>query len=110
MSNNGASSLTIVAWDGGDSPSIVGTIAVDEQPLGIDLREDGDNIAIVSTSMSNDSVTVTILDAGGGLVSSDTQAAPVGCDQPSYAIWLPDEENVAVISCSGSDAYALVNP
>ena len=110
VSNNGSDSLTIVQWDGGDSPTIVGTVAVDEEPIGIDLREDGDNIKVLSTSMVNDTFTVVTLDSDGNPLNTLTEAAPEGCTGPAYGLWLENEENAAVITCSTSDAYAVIEP
>jgi hypothetical protein len=110
VSNFGGDSLTIVRWDGGTTISIAGTVAVGDGPVGIDLREDGANTAVISTGFNDDTVTVTVLAADGSVISNATTPAPTGCASPGHATWLRNTPGTAVVTCNGSSAYAVVAP
>jgi hypothetical protein len=111
VSNFGSDSLSIVQWDGLSTAAIVGTQAVGDGPVGIDLRPDGANVKVVSTGFNDDTYTVTTLGPTGSVLASDTAPAPEGCNDPGHAIWLAGTPGTIVLSCNGAPAaYALITP
>jgi hypothetical protein len=110
VSNFGSDSLTIVQWDGLGNAAILGTVSVGDGPVGIDLRTDGDNVAVLSTGFNDHTYTITELGPDGSVVSNVTQPAPDGCANPGHGLWLNDAANTAVITCSTSNAYAVITP
>jgi hypothetical protein len=110
VSNFGSDSLTIVLWNGRDTIAIAGSVTVGDGPVGIDLRADGANTAIVSTGFGDDTVTVTVRAPDGSPVSSTTDPVPAGCTGPGHAIWLRNTPTTAVVTCNGSSAYAVITP
>jgi hypothetical protein len=111
VSNFASDSLTIVQWNGLETASIVGEIAVGDGPVGIDLVAAGANVKVISTGFNDDTYTVTTLDPDGAELSNVTTPAPAGCDNPGHATWLPNSPGTAVLSCKGPPAaYAVVTP
>jgi hypothetical protein len=110
VSNFGSDSLTIVTWDGQATAAIAGTVAVGDGPVGIGLVADGANVKVISTGFNDNTYTVTTLGPTGTMLSNVTSPAPAGCTNPGHAIWLPGVPGTAVLSCNGSNAYAVITP
>jgi hypothetical protein len=107
ISNFGSDSLTLATWDGGTGVAIVGTQAVGDGPIGLDLLPDGTNVVVASTGFHDSTYTLTTLAPDGSVLASETRPVPVGCDQPGHALWLGDR---LVLSCFGSNALASFVP
>lgn len=106
-SNFASDSLTVVTWDAQDVVSIVGTVAVGDGPVGIDIRPRTDgHVEVVSTGLNDDSYSVTVLRSDGSTVSNQKRAAPAGCAGPGHAVWGRGSE--ILVSCNESDAIAVV--
>ena len=110
VSNFGSDSLTIVQWDGLGAASILGTAPVGDGPVGIDLRAGGTGVAVISTGFDDDTYTVTKLAADGSVTSNVTAPAPAGCTDPGHGLRLDGAPGTIVLTCSGSDAYAVIAP
>jgi hypothetical protein len=110
VSNFESDSLTLVQWNGRETAAIVGTQAVGDGPVGIDLRADGVNAKVISTGFNDHTFTVTTLAPNGSVLSSVTQAVPAGCVNPGHAQWLSGVPGTAVVTCKGSYKYALITP
>lgn len=110
VSNFASDSLTIVTWDGQAAAAIVGTVSVGDGPVGIGLVADGANVKIISTGFNSNTFTVTTLGPAGNVLSNVTSPAPAGCTNPGHAIWLPGVAGTAVLTCKGSNSYAVVVP
>lgn len=98
--------VTIVLWDGANLPTIVGTIPGTTGSVGIDVADEGANRAIRSADFNNDTVTKTIVDSAGQILSSITLALPPGCTKPGHVTWQPGADNrpQTLVSCSGVNA------
>ena len=109
VTNYASNTLSIVHWDGLHNASIVDTVAVGTGPIGLSLREVNGNVQILTSGSLANNYTFTEVSAAGSVLSSTTTQAPSGCLEPSWVLWLPDTDS-AVISCTGSDAYAVIQP
>jgi len=111
VSNFASDSLTIVQWDGVGTAAITATVAVGDGPVGIDLVADGANVKVVSTGFGDDTYTITTLGPTGTVVGQpDTNPVPAGCVDPGHAIWLPNAPGTIVVTCKGSNGYAVISP
>jgi hypothetical protein len=111
VSNFDSDSLTIVLWDGEATATIVGSQVVGDGPIGIDLRANGDNVEVISTGFNDNSFTVTTIAPDGSVLASETAAVPEECVNPGHAVWVDESgAGAAVVSCNGSDGYAVVVP
>ena len=91
ISNFGSGTLTLVRWETDGTVEILGTVAVGDSPIGLDVRETGTDYRIVSTGFNDDTLTITIVEKTGlTVVSSTTVATPAGVTGPGHAIWLDD--------------------
>jgi hypothetical protein len=107
VSNFASDSLTVVTWTAQDVVSIVGTVAVGDGPVGIDIRGRTDgNVEVVSTGLNDGSYSVTVLGQNGSTVSNQKRAVPAGCTGPGHAVWGRGRE--VLMTCNGSDAIAVV--
>ncbi|WP_317930712.1 hypothetical protein [Halioxenophilus sp. WMMB6] len=109
VTNYASNTLSIVQWDGLQNATIVDTVTVGAGPIGLSLREINGNVQILTTGEQANNYTLTEVDASGTVLSSTTTPVPSGCEAPSGILWLPDSDS-AVISCTGSDAYAVIQP
>jgi hypothetical protein len=109
VSNFGSDSLTIVRWNGQGTASIAATQTVGDGPVGISLRADGVNVLVISTGFNDNTHTITTIAPDGTVVSSVTSAAPDGCVNPGHALWLRSAPDTVVLTCKGSNAYALIS-
>jgi hypothetical protein len=109
VSNFGSDSLTLLQWDGLTTASIAGTVTVGDGPVGVDLKQVGENIAILSTGFNDSTYTVTTVAPDASVVSSNTSPAPDGCTNPGFAIWLANTDKV-VMTCNSSNNYAVFTP
>jgi len=104
--NHGSDSLTVFTWDGEGLPVYTDTVTVGQGPVGLDLLPlSGGGVAAVITGYYDDTVTVTELDASGGVVDSITEPVGMGCVAPGFAVWF---DTHLVVTCSGADGYALL--
>lgn len=104
VSNFSAGTLTVLTWDAADNIVVRQTVPVGDGPVGIDLVAlAGGQVGIVSTGFNDNTWSVTVVDAVGGLVSNVKTTLPAGATAPGHAIWLDDEGNQVLISCNGSD-------
>jgi hypothetical protein len=108
--------VTIVLWDGVNVPAIVGTIAGTTGAVGIDVANEGVNRAIRSADFNAGTVTKTIVDVSGQVVSSVTKPVPPGCSRPGHVTSQSGENGQAqtFVSCNTSDvqdksAIAVLN-
>jgi len=110
VSNFDSDSLTVLTWDAQDAVAIVGTVAVGDGPVGIDIRPRTDgNVEVVSTGFNDNSYSITVLRQNGTTVSNRKTAVPAGCRAPGHAIWGVGPE--IIVSCNGSDGIVVVpNP
>ena len=109
VSNNGSDSLTILTWDGGQNAAITDTATVGDGPIGVDLRQFGDNVVILSTGSNNDTYTKTTVSPSGLVTSSETLPILSGCAGPGHIIWV-DNSTKAFATCFTSDSYAVFEP
>jgi parallel beta helix pectate lyase-like protein/K319-like protein len=109
VSNFGSASLTLLTWDGLTNASVVGEVLVGDGPVGIDIKAQGENAAIISTGFNDNTYTVTIVAPDGSVVANDSSPIPDGCINPGHAIWLNNTEKV-VATCTGSNSYAVFEP
>lgn len=109
VSNFGSNTLTIVTWDGGDNAAIAATANVGDGPLGIDLREVGDTVEIISTGFNDNTLTVTTVASDGTVIGSVTSPVESGCTGPGHALWLSGTNN-AMYTCNTSDSYVVTSP
>ncbi|MDJ0869262.1 MAG: right-handed parallel beta-helix repeat-containing protein [Myxococcota bacterium] len=100
--------LTLIAWDGGANASILGDIASSQGPLGIDVRPANGAVSIASAGFFDQTVRVTDVTTAGRVLADVALAAPEGCVDPAYAIWLRDAAQSVAVSCNGSDAIAVI--
>ena len=106
ISNFGSDTLTLVRWETDGTLEILGTVAVGDGPVGIDVRETDADYRIVSTGFNDDTLTVTIIEKTNlTVVSSTTVAAPTGVTNPGHAIWL-DDTHIALTGNTSSN-YAI---
>lgn len=109
VSNFDSDSLTIVKWDGGDNAVITATVNVGDGPVGIDLREVGDTVEIISTGFNDNTLTITTVASDGTVVESVTSPVESGCTGPGHALWLSGTNN-AIYTCNTSDSYVVTSP
>jgi hypothetical protein len=109
ISNFSSDSLTIVQWDGSPGATVASTVDVGDGPVGIDLKEVGGNLSVISTGFNDNTYTVSVIAPDGSVVSNDTSPVPDGCVNPGHAIWLNNTDQ-AVVTCNGSDNYAVFSP
>ena len=108
ISNNGSNSLSIVHLFN-KPPSIVGTVAVGDGPIGIDSKVlDGGNVAVVSAGFGDNTYTVTVLSPAGSVVTNVTYDLPEGATGPGDAEWLPGEGHKIAVTCNTSGHLAIV--
>jgi hypothetical protein len=65
---------------------------------------------VISTGFNDGTFTVTTLGPDGSVLANDTQPVPTGCVNPGHALWVPTLPNTAVVTCRGSNGYAVVTP
>lgn len=109
VSNYGSGSLTILTWDGAENAAITDTVTVGDGPIGVDLRQVGDDIVILSTGSNDDTYTKTTVSASGAVISSETQPMLAGCTGPGHIIWV-DNSSKAFATCFTSNSYAVFDP
>lgn len=100
-------------WGFDSAPPVLvpGAVPVGVGPIGIDLIESGDNLAVVSTAFNDNTFSITEFDPAGAVVSNEAMPVPDGCLNPGHAIWVPDGDSPKVlVTCSGSDNYAVLDP
>jgi hypothetical protein len=106
ISNNGSNSVTIGTWNG--PPSIKGTEVVGAGPWGIDVVGlTGGGAAVLCTSESENTYTVITVDAGGAVISKETNSLP-GSGSARYAVFVPGQVTYIAFSCPGTKSVALV--
>ena len=111
ISNFESDNLTIATWETGGVVTVVGTVAVGDGPVGIDLLElPGGTIAVVSTGYNDHTSTVTVLTSGGSVVSNVTTNLPAGATNPGHAVWLRDAANRYAVTCNGSGDLVVIDP
>jgi len=110
VSNFHSDSLSIVLWDGGGTAFVGGTVAVGDGPVGISVRPFGANALVASTGFGDDTIWLTELAPDGTVVANESLLAPDGCTAPGHALWLRDAQESLVVTCNGSDAYAVLTP
>jgi hypothetical protein len=106
ISNNGSNSVTVGVW----SPivAVKGHHPVGEKPVGVDVMGlDGGGAAVVSTSWFDNTYTVLIVDASGGVTSSETKNMPGGCFA-EYAIFVPGLITYIAFSCVANQEVSLI--
>lgn len=108
--------VSIVLWDGVNVPAIVGTIAGTSGAVGIDVATEGANRVIRNADFNANTVTKTVVDGAGNIVSSVTKAVPPGCLKPGHVTAQADANNQArtYVSCNSSSvqdksALAILN-
>lgn len=105
----GSDSLTVAKWSANGAVSIVGNVAVGDGPVGVDLMPLGaGDVAVVTTGFNDNTFTVTVFDADGGVVSNTTTALPAGCTSPGHAVWVGSPSTRIIVSCFGSDNLVVV--
>jgi hypothetical protein len=104
VSNFDSDDLTVLRWTPGGTVEVATTVDVGDGPIGIDLLPiSGGETAVISTGYFDDTYTVTVLDAGGSVVSNTTMPIPEGCSSPGHAIWIDTGTEIrAIISCNGT--------
>jgi len=103
LTNFGSGTITILTWDGAGSAAIVGTQAVGDGPVGVDLLpRAGGGVFALTTGWNDDTYTITEIDGAGAVVASNTTALPAGHLQPAHGIWLHDADESFIVSCFGS--------
>lgn len=109
----GDDSLRIVSWDGVNAPTIVGDpIAVGDGPVGLGLRDAGNNtIQVVSTGFNDNTITVTTVASDGSVTGNTVYGAPAGCSQPAHAIFIDNADDVAdpfvMATCFSTGNYVI---
>ncbi len=103
----GESRLLTFTWDGVGLPVAVDDVTVGSGPIGLSLRRLPDGTIGVVTSGFNDStITETVVDPDGAVVSSETRPAPEGCTAVANVVWVVDGVGAKVAgACFGSGAY-----
>ena len=109
VSNNGSDSLTILTWDGGENAVITDTVTVGDGPIGVDLRQIGDDVVILSTGSNDNTYSKTTVSLSGAVLDSVTQPILSGCNGPGHIIWV-DNSSKAFATCFSSDSYAVFDP
>jgi hypothetical protein len=111
VSNFDSDDLTVLRWTPGGTVEVVTTVDVGDGPIGIDLLPlSGGETAVISTGYFDDTYTVTVLDAGGSVVSNTTMPIPEGCSSPGHAIWIDTGTEIrAIISCNGTSNLHVVD-
>lgn len=105
--SNFGGQVTILVWDGTHPPQIGGTIPETPNAVGIDIRAVGDDREILSADFTNNTWTLTKVNATGEILTSTTTPVPEGCMNPGHGIFVTDpQSNVVyvVLSCNGVNA------
>ncbi len=108
VSNHDSDSLTLIRWELDGTVEVLGSCAVGDGPLGIDVRLVPQGIAIVSTGQNDNTYTITVVDPTTlVVVSKITKPVPTGLTGPAYASWFNDTQ--IMIAGNTSNNVALVN-
>jgi len=110
VSSFGSDTLSIATWSGGTEATLVGTVPASDGPVGIDVRAVSTGASVVSTGFGDDTVRVTEVAPDGTVLSNVAQAVPDGCTAPGHALFLRDAAESLVVTCNGSDAFAVLAP
>ncbi len=119
VTNFGDNSITVITSDGAFGSGFdMNTVAVGEGPVGGDVIAVAEGVGsaagdplptafrAVTTGFSDNSLTVTDLNALGGVVDQQTFAAPEKCVSPGHAVWLDAGRFAA--TWNGSDTLVVV--
>jgi hypothetical protein len=105
VSNFDSDTLTIVRRQSNGTVTILGTVAVGDGPISVDLRPNSaGNIEVLSTGFNNHTYTLTTISPATGAVVGTpvTRTVPEGGLNPVHAIFVNEQGTRISISCNGS--------
>jgi hypothetical protein len=107
--SRGDDTMSVLRREAGGLPTLVETVAVGDGPLGIDTDTlpNGD-IAALTTGYNDHTFTITIVSAGGMLISNEIHSVSGGGLNPGSGVLLPDGR--VAIACNGSDEILCFVP
>lgn len=108
--NHLSDSITTVRWTApGNTPVIVGTQAVGDGPVGVDLIPDpaGDGVLALTTGWSSNDFTVTRI-GGDAQVLESTTTPLTDCSAPGFGHFTDGGGTHVMVSCSASKKVVIV--
>lgn len=103
-SNFDAGTLTIVRRQGDGTVTILGSVAVGDGPIALDMRLDSaGNVEVLSTGFHDHTYTLTKLSPLGAVIGTPkTRSVPENGLNPVQAIFVNDSGTRVCITCNGS--------
>jgi hypothetical protein len=106
VTNYGSDSVNVFRWpDAAQPPTSIGSAAVGDGPIGVDLIRRGASVLALTTGFNDNSYSITTINQATGEVLGNTKTVLSDCQGPGWGAFISATQ--AILTCNTDSTYKV---